>query len=95
MRISPNLDQSAGSTMSQLRAEGNLEEKKPSDNYLTWREWVEANIKIREINNEMEQLDSLEKFVENKERMLLRKIIAYSTPEIADRLFDEEEREKK
>jgi hypothetical protein len=71
------------------------EEKRTFDSFLTWREWVEANIKIREINNEMERLDSLEKFIENKERELLRKIIAHSTPEIADRLFNEDEKEEK
>jgi hypothetical protein len=71
------------------------EEKRTFDNFLTWREWVEANIKIREINNEMERLDSLEKFIENKERKLLRKIIAYSTPEIADSLFNEDKTEER
>ena len=71
--------------------EGEEDKEQQVNESISLREWVEANIRIAEMNDNLKKLDDLERFVKSKEKDLLRNIIAYSLPHIADKLDMNEE----
>ncbi|KAL0479129.1 DNA mismatch repair protein MutS, partial [Acrasis kona] len=53
-------------------------------NYPSTREWLEQNRKVRDLENLSNSLDELEHYIQQKELKFLRKVCAYTSPDIAD-----------
>jgi hypothetical protein len=51
--------------------------------YPSLREWLQENAKIRELNDTLDNLDALERFVEMKERLFLKRVVEHTSPELA------------
>jgi hypothetical protein len=54
--------------------------------YPSTREWLQENVKIRDLNNDLDNLDALERYIEMKELAFLTRVVGHTSPELAQML---------